>query len=506
MAKIRLIESGEQLGVQVLNDTIKYYNREDLSVESNEINIIISNLGETVVEEPFFDFIDPKGSSPREVSDAVKSLITTIPVLELTLDEYEAINNADSPDGINTFVTQNEIDGIVRFKGDWDANTNTPTLTSGVGTKGDTYRVSVAGSTNLDGITDWQLNDRAYFDGTAWRKSDNTDVVTSVHGRTGDVVSQASDYDADQIDFTPDGDISATNVQDAITEVRDDTDTKLSAKEDTANKGSANGYAPLNGSSQIDFAYLPPGIQAGLTWKGTWDANTNTPSLSSGVGTNGDTYRVSVAGSTNLDGITDWQVGDWAMYNGTAWEKVDNTDQVTSVHGRTGAVVSAASDYDASQVDNDSGVSGAFVSDALDTLDGDLDTLKNSFYIEKITPGAPVTTGGAATEFFSNATGGVVPRSIDPAAGTYRVKVSFIVTNSSTFGRAVVDLQIGGTSIFSVPYAKEPKDVNDRIWVTMERRVALSAGAQNVDLNLSQVGAGTAALYEANVEIEEILT
>ena len=41
---------------------------------------------------------------------------------------------------------------------------------------------------------------------------------------------------------------------------------------------------------------------------------------------------------------------------------------VASVFARVGAVVAAASDYDASQVDNDSGVAGAFVDDALDNL------------------------------------------------------------------------------------------------------------------------------------------
>lgn len=41
---------------------------------------------------------------------------------------------------------------------------------------------------------------------------------------------------------------------------------------------------------------------------------------------------------------------------------------VDSFNGRTGVVVAAASDYDASQIDNDSGVAGAFVDDALDTL------------------------------------------------------------------------------------------------------------------------------------------
>jgi hypothetical protein len=47
---------------------------------------------------------------------------------------------------------------------------------------------------------------------------------------------------------------------------------------------------------------------------------------------------VSVAGNTNLNGITDWLVGDWAVYNGSIWQKVDNTETVTSVNGQTGAV------------------------------------------------------------------------------------------------------------------------------------------------------------------------
>ena len=73
------------------------------------------------------------------------------------------------------------------FKGTWDADTNTPTLTSGTGSQGDFYIVSVAGSTNLDGITDWNLNDWAVFDGTVWRQIDNSEVVTSVNGATGAV-------------------------------------------------------------------------------------------------------------------------------------------------------------------------------------------------------------------------------------------------------------------------------------------------------------------------------
>jgi len=76
-----------------------------------------------------------------------------------------------------------------------------------------------------------------------------------------------------------------------------------------------------------------------LNYAGTWNASANTPTLASGVGTKNQYYVVSVAGSTNLDGITDWQVGDWAIFNGTFWEKIDQTNTVTSVNGQVGAVV-----------------------------------------------------------------------------------------------------------------------------------------------------------------------
>lgn len=66
----------------------------------------------------------------------------------------------------------------------------------------------------------------------------------------------------------------------------------------------------------------------GVVFQGVWDAATNTPALVSGVGTQGHYYVVSVAGTTNLDGITDWQVGDWTIFNGTVWQKVDNTEPV----------------------------------------------------------------------------------------------------------------------------------------------------------------------------------
>lgn len=79
-------------------------------------------------------------------------------------------------------------------------------------------------------------------------------------------------------------------------------------------------------------------VAGGLDYQGTWNASTNTPALASGVGVNGYYYITATAGSTNLDGITDWQIGDWLLFNGTVWQKIDQSNLVTSVNGQTGAV------------------------------------------------------------------------------------------------------------------------------------------------------------------------
>jgi len=107
----------------------------------------------------------------------------------------------------------------------------------------------------------------------------------------------------------------------------------------TKDAGAANGVATLDAGGKVPVSELPAAVLGALSYQGTWDAATNTPTLTSSVGTKGYYYVVSVAGNTNLNGITDWLVGDWAVYNGTVWQKVDNTETVTSVNGQTGAVV-----------------------------------------------------------------------------------------------------------------------------------------------------------------------
>lgn len=115
----------------------------------------------------------------------------------------------------------------------------------------------------------------------------------------------------------------------------------------TKDAGAALGVATLDSAGKVPISQIPDSVIGALSYQGTWNASTNTPTLTSSVGTKGYYYVVSVAGSTNLNGITDWKVGDWAVYNGSEWQKIDNTDSVTSVNGYTGAVVLTYTDVGA---------------------------------------------------------------------------------------------------------------------------------------------------------------
>lgn len=110
--------------------------------------------------------------------------------------------------------------------------------------------------------------------------------------------------------------------------------------------GGTTGQALIK-NSNADYDTTWTTITGILVFQGSWNASTNTPTLTSSVGTNGYYYIVSVAGTTNLNGITDWQPNDWAIFNGSVWEKIDNTDLVTSVNSYTGAVVLTNTDVGA---------------------------------------------------------------------------------------------------------------------------------------------------------------
>ena len=90
-------------------------------------------------------------------------------------------------------------------------------------------------------------------------------------------------------------------------------------------------YSIVAGASSVtsytdsrQFALFSGAVSFGaMSYQGTWNASTNTPTLASGAGTKGYYYVVSVDGTTTLDGISSWSVGDAAAFNGTTWNKIE---------------------------------------------------------------------------------------------------------------------------------------------------------------------------------------
>ena len=121
----------------------------------------------------------------------------------------------------------------------------------------------------------------------------------------------------------------------------------LALKENLSAKNTANGYAGLDGSTLVPLSLLPDSVKSGSEYKGSWNANTNTPALADGSGTNGDFYLVDTAGSQDLgSGTIVFEVGDTVIYNGTTgvWGKIGRADLVQSVNGLQGVVVLTESD------------------------------------------------------------------------------------------------------------------------------------------------------------------
>lgn len=97
----------------------------------------------------------------------------------------------------NGKVPANQLpNSIMEYQGTWDASANTPTLADGDGAAvtGNVYRVAAGGTHNFgSGAITFNIGDYCIFNGTNWEKSDTTDAVSSVAGRTGDITLTVAD-------------------------------------------------------------------------------------------------------------------------------------------------------------------------------------------------------------------------------------------------------------------------------------------------------------------------
>lgn len=111
--------------------------------------------------------------------------------------------------------------------------------------------------------------------------------------------------------------------------------TGLENKISFSEKGQANGVATLDTNGKIPVSQLSEAIIGSVNYQGNYDAGADNPQLPAATGNKGKYYIITVAG--NQQGL-ELNPGDWIISNGDVWQKVDNSAEVVSVNGMTGAV------------------------------------------------------------------------------------------------------------------------------------------------------------------------
>jgi hypothetical protein len=259
-------------------------------------------------------------------------------------------------DGIETGAEVNPDASEIKTLYESNANTNAftdaeqtklGTIESGAEVNPDAAEVKslYESNANTNAFTDAEQTKLANIEAGA-----QVNTVDSVNTQTGVVVLDADDISdtstankfVTSTEITKLGNITVTQAVDLDT-LESDVSSLQSNKQDISEKNQANGYAPLDAGAKVPIANIPDSVLGQVEYQGTYNASTDTPTLPAASTVKGDYYVVSVAGTYET---ISYAVGDWIISNGTAWEKVDNTDAVTTVFGRLGNVVANEADYD----------------------------------------------------------------------------------------------------------------------------------------------------------------
>ena len=239
-----------------------------------------------------------------------------------------------------------------------------------------------------------------------------------------------------------------------------------------------NGGASLATGNQIyDFVTGQiANIPSGLSFEGSWNANTDTPDLSGLSPENGQFWIVSVAGSTDLDGITDWEVGDWAIYVSTGagtdgWQKVDNTSTLSGA-GTAGQLTYWTG---TANVAGDAGLTYNAATDAL-------------------TVGGPVTwSGGGSAESNSAYDNMITALSV---AGTTTKTLTATQQDGGTLTASWTDTDSGGTvtGVTGVsPIAVTSSSTSPAVSITTATASAIGAGNVSAGTGISVAYSGGTA-------------
>ena len=218
--------------------------------------------------------------------------------------------------------------------------------------------------------------------------------------------------------------------------------------------GTNVGYVPEGGTTSTylkgdgTWAAIPTGLQ----FKGTWDASGTgggNPDLTTLTPSDGWLYIVSVAGSAapNGSGVApnSWNVGDWCVYDGSAWTRVpSSTAGVTTVNTTDGTYINLTP--------NTATAGNVVVTADLSAVNGNSDTTTR-FLSKDNTWDVPSYTGAGVTTF-TNTNGTFISAGTENATATGAVTVGTIdlsATGLSGTPATAATQFLSGANTWSVP-------------------------------------------------------
>ncbi|QZT39163.1 hypothetical protein K5X82_03495 [Halosquirtibacter xylanolyticus] len=137
-------------------------------------------------------------------------------------------------------------------------------------------------------------------------------------------------------------------------------DSQITASKLSGMNANTDDYLRWDGS-----VWVPSGFGGVLNYQGTWSAQSNVPSVSDSNGSEGDFYVVSTSGTQDFgSGPQSFSAGDWILYDGSKWDRVNNSNEVNTVFGRKGVITAQSGDYTWAQIDK----STSFLSDLSEVL------------------------------------------------------------------------------------------------------------------------------------------
>ena len=247
-----------------------------------------------------------------------------------TADSVKVVASAGKLTTARNITLSGDVSGSVNFDGSENVSITTTIGANSVILGTDTTGNYVAGLTQGTGIS---------ITGSAGEGWSPTVSLADV-GTAGTYRSVTTDAKGRITAGTNPTTVSGYGLTDVYTKT--ESNTSLALKVNNSEKGVANGVATLDVNGKVVLTQIPDSVLGQLEYMGTWNFATLPTSTQKGQ------YWIA---NTSGNGYV---VGDWAVWNGATFDKVDNTDAVATVAGRTGNVVLTKTDVGLDNVENTS--------------------------------------------------------------------------------------------------------------------------------------------------------